>query len=474
MNDLKPYIYRTTDYGATWNLIVDGIPQNEFVRVVREDPVRKGLLYAGTEKGVWVSFNDGANWQTLRRNLPIVPVHDLAIKEGDLIAATHGRSFWILDDLSALRQLTPTVTASTSHLFKPRDVYRAGFGGGGGNGSTGDHPTGQNPPSGAIVYYWLKKPNQLVTMDFLDAGGKVIRSFTSAQDPLVARDSLRQAARADSLKKAGVKADSSQRSEARGEETQQEGPRRAPPPPRVANKAGLNTFSWNLRYPEASSFEGMILWAGGTQGPVAVPGTYTVRMKAEGETATQTFRILKDPRSKATQADLEDQFAFLVKVRDETSKANDAVKLVRNVRSQINDRESKLPADKRSAFESAARSLDATLTAAENEIYQTKNRSGQDPLNYPIKLNNKIAALAGVASSADARPTSQTLEVYRVLSAQLDDQVAKIHSALRASLPGLNQQLTAAGLQPIVESTEEIRSDNPVRSDDMDDEEDNG
>jgi photosystem II stability/assembly factor-like uncharacterized protein len=475
MNDLKPYIYRTSDYGASWQLVVDGIPSNEFVRVVREDPVRKGLLYAGTEKGVWVSFNNGTSWQTLRRNLPIVPVHDLAIKEGDLIAATHGRSFWILDDLSALRQLTPTITTKAAHLFKPRDVYRAGFGGGGGNGAAGDHPTGQNPPSGAIVYYWLKQPSQVVTMEFVDPAGKVIRTFTSNQDPLVARDSLRQAARADSIRKAGAKADSSQRSEARGEETQQEGPRRAPPPPRVANKAGLNTFSWNLRYPEASSFENLIMWAAGTQGPVAVPGTYTVRMKVNGTTESETFRVMKDPRSKATQADLETQFAFLLKVRDETSKANDAVKLVRNVRAQITDRESKLPQDKRASFETAAKPLEATLTAAENEIYQTKNRSGQDPLNYPIKLNNKIAALAGVASSTDARPTSQTLEVYRVLSAQLDVQLDRIHSALRSSLPALNRELSAAGLQPIVESTQELSSDSARPTDDTaDDSDDDG
>jgi photosystem II stability/assembly factor-like uncharacterized protein len=464
-DDLKPYIYRTSDYGATWQPIVSGIPADEFTRVVREDPARKGLLYAGTERGVWVSFNDGANWQTLRRNLPIVPVHDLAVKEGDLIAATHGRSFWIIDDLSAMRQLTPTVTTSASHLFKPRDVYRANFNGGGGTGAAGDHPSGQNPASGAIVYYWLKSPNQTVTMDFLDPAGKVIRTFTSAQDPKVARDSLRNATRADSLKRAGVKTDSAQRSEARSEETPAEdGPRRAPVTPRVANKAGLNTFSWNLRYPEASTFQNMILWAGGTQGPVAVPGAYTVRMKVNnGAAASQTFRVVKDPRSKATQADLNEQFAFLVKVRDETSKANDAVKLVRNIRSQIDDRTKKLPADKKAAFENDAKPFEATLSDAEKALYQTQNRSGQDPLNYPIRLNNKIAALAGVAASADARPTDQTLEVYRILSAQIDAEVAKIKSAVSSSLPKLNTQLTAASLKPIVESTAEEDETSPAR-----------
>jgi len=456
MDDLKPYIYRTTDYGATWKLIVTGIPADEFTRVVREDPVRRGLLYAGTEKGVWVSFNSGESWQTLRRNLPIVPIHDLAVKEGDLIAATHGRSFWILDDLSALHQMNPTITSTASHLFKPRDVYRANFGGGGGTGASGDHPTGSNPPSGATVYYWLKAPNQTVTMDFLDPAGKVIRTFTSAQDPQAARDSLRQAARADSLKKAGARADSAVRSETRGEETPEDGPRRTPPPPRVANKAGLNTFSWNLRYPDASTFQNMILWAAGTQGPVAPPGTYTVRMTVNGAPASQTFKVVKAPRSKATQADLEQQFAFLIKVRDELSKANDAVKLVRSIRSQIADRTAKLPENKRDSFGTAATGLMSVLTTAEQKIYQTQNRSGQDPLNYPIRLNNKIGALAGVAASADARPTDQTLEVYRILSTQLEGELARIRSALTLSLPALNRELAASNVAAIVESTAEV------------------
>ena len=301
MDDMRPYIYRTTDYGATWKLITNGIDPTEFVRVVSEDPERAGLLYAGTERGVWVSFDDGASWQTLRRNLPIVPVHDLAIKEGDLVAATHGRSFWILDDLSALRQMSPAVVAQPAHLFKPRNVYRAGFNGGGGTGAAGGHPTGQNPPSGAMIYYWLKSPNQVVTMDFLDSKGAVIKSFTSNQDPVVAADSVKadsvRAARADSLKRAGIKEDSTARSEARGEETPpgEDAPRRAAPPPRVPNKAGLNSFSWNLRYPDASTFQNLIMWAAGTQGPVAVPGVYTVRMTVGGQTQSQTIHCREGP-----------------------------------------------------------------------------------------------------------------------------------------------------------------------------------
>ena len=468
MDDLRPYIYRTTDYGATWKLITNGIPATEFVRVVREDPERAGLLYAGTERGAWLSFDDGSSWQTLRRNLPIVPVHDLAIKEGDLIAATHGRSFWILDDLSALRQMSPSVVAKPTHLFKPRNVYRAGFNGGGGTGAAGGHPTGQNPPSGAGIYYWLRSPKQVVTMDFLDSKGAVIKSFTSNQDTVVAADSVKadsiRAARSDSLKRAGIKEDSTARSEARGEargeETQpgDEGPRRTPPPPRVPNKAGLNSFAWNLRYPDASTFQNLIMWAAGIQGPVGVPGSYSVRMTVGGLSQTQTFTVLKDPRSTVSQAVLEEQFAFLLAVRDKTTQANSAVRKIRNLKRQLADRTSKMPAAQRAAFKAKADALAAQLSAVEANIYQVKNQAGQDPLNYPIRLNNKIAALAGVAGSAGARPTAQTREVFRILSGQLDAELARLATAMMATLPAINADLKTAALPEIVPSTDEPKA----------------
>ena len=466
LDDMKPYLYRTDDYGATWTRISNGIPATEFTRVLREDPEKAGLLYAGTERGVWVSFDDGASWQSLRRNLPIVPIHDLTIKEGDLIAATHGRSFWILDDLSALRQLSPGVARETVHLFKPRKVYRATFGGGGGNGAAGGHPSGANPPSGAVVYYSLSQPRQLVTMDFLDAQGKVIRSFTSQQDPRVAADSIRadsvRAARADSLRRAGLPPDTTVRSEARGEETPAEegGPQRRPPPPRVANKAGLNMFAWNLRYPDASVFENMILWAGNIAGPVVLPGSYSVRLNVNGQHYTQTFSVVKDPRTTATDADLKEQFDLLMRIREKTSQANDAVKTIRNIKAQLADRGKRLTGDKATAYARVAAELSEKLSAVEGEIYQVKNQSSQDPLNYPIKLNNKIAALAGVVGSTDARPTSQSYTVFNDLSSQLDRQLQAMRGAL-IILPAINATLKQANLPPIVPSAEEIRTTTP-------------
>jgi hypothetical protein len=276
-----------------------------------------------------------------------------------------------------------------------------------------------------------------------------------------------KAARSDSLKKAGVKEDSTTRTEARSEETEagDDGPRRAPPPPRVANKAGLNSFAWNLRYPDAVTFQNLIMWAAGTQGPVAVPGTYSVRMNVGGQSQTQSFTVTKDPRSTASQADLEQQFNFLIAVRDETSKANNAVRTIRNMKAQLADRTAKLPEAQRAAFKAKADAFASQLSDIEAQIYQVKNQSGQDPLNYPIRLNNKIAALAGVAGGADARPTDQTREVFRILSAELETQLNRLQGAMATGLAPLNTDLKAAGIPLLVQSTDEAAPARPVQSD---------
>jgi hypothetical protein len=231
----------------------------------------------------------------------------------------------------------------------------------------------------------------------------------------------------------------------------EDGPIRVPPPPRAPNKAGINSFSWNMRYPDASSFEGLIMWAAGTQGPTAPPGTYRVRLLVDGApVGTESFALRKDPRTKATQADLDAQFAFLTQVRDRTTQANDAVKTIRYVRAQLADREGKLSGTAQSQLRALADPLRTELASVEDSIYQTKNRSGQDPLNYPIRLNNKIAALAGVAASAEARPTEQTTVVFRDLSARLDVELTRMHRALDGTLPKINSVLRSAGQPEIV------------------------
>ncbi len=427
LDDFQPLLYRTTDFGATWTKIVSGIPADEFTRVIREDPVRRGLLYAGTERGAWVSFDDGSNWQKLQRNLPPAPVHDLVIKEGDLLAATHGRSFWVMDDLSALRQMNAQVIAKPAHLFTPRDAYRIEWGGGGGRGgAAGASNPGQNPTSGVVVYYHLGTANQKVLLEFLSPTGEVIKTYQSA-------DSAELAAERDSARVAAAAGAGGGRAGGGGAM-------------RPANAAGLNQFAWDMRYPDASSFRGMIMWAGGTRGPVAPAGIYSVRITA-GDALPQvaTFTLLNDPRSTATTADLVAQFEFLIRVRDRTTAANDAVKTIRNVRAQLAERVDAAPRLKRSAA-----AINAALAAAERELYQVKNQSGQDPLNFPVRLNNQMAGLASVAGSGPYRPTDQSVAVYEEVSSLIEVQLQKIRKVLTEELNKFNQEAKRAGQAPVV------------------------
>ena len=439
MDDQEPYLFRTSDYGRTWTRIdgsgqANGIPATEFTRVVREDEARRGLLFAGTERGVWASLDDGATWFSLRRNLPIVPVHDLTIKEGDLVVATHGRSFYILDDLSVLRQLVPSVMTKAAHLFTPRPSYRVSFGGGGGGGG-GDSPVGQNPPAGVIVNYWLKEPAKRLTMEFRDSTGRTIRSFASDTTP------PRPAPAAGATPTSAAM-------------TPSPGPGAADA---VANEAGMNTFSWNLREADATRFPGMIFWSAGTTGPMVPPGTYSVRLLVDGAPAGDTrFVVRKDPRTDATAADLVAQYKLLMKVRDRTTDANDAVRTVRYVRSQLQARAAELGPDS-VAFRPLAKSVDDKASEIEAMIYQVKNQSGQDPLNYPIRVNNQIAALAGVIGSTEARPTKQSIEVFEILDKELEGYLVQLRQVWKDLLPPVDAFLKEKGKAPIEVKAAEAR-----------------
>ncbi len=403
-DDFKPYVYRTDDYGQTWTKIVNGVAPDDFARAIREDVKVAKLLYLGTEHGVYISFDDGANWQSLRQNLPDTPVHDIAVEQRDLIVATHGRGFYVMDKIGALRQ-GGLQSTTTLRLYKPEDALRG-------------------LDRSLAVDYYLNQAAQKVTVEFLDSQGKPIRTFTGTP----------QASEAP------------QRSQGGGDE---EGFRR-PPDPRPAVIAGLHRLNWDMRYPGATEFPGLIMWAANTRGPQAPPGTYQVRVTADDASATESFAIRREPRvlKDVTDQDLREQFDLAMKVRDKVSQANEAVLLIRGIKTQITDRRSKL-GEKSDNARKALDDFEQALTAVEGEIYQVKLQSSQDPLNFPIKLNNKIAALQGIIESADVRPTEQTYTVFRTLSNRLDEQLTRMDTSVKATLPPVNQLLQREKIEPI-------------------------
>ena len=399
-DDLAPYVWRTDDYGQTWTKIVNGIGANDYARAIREDTRREKMLYLGTEHGIYVSFDDGANWQSLKQNLPDTPVHDIKVEERDLVIATHGRGFHVMDNISPLRQWGAQTTEL--HLFKPDDARRG-------------------LDRALAIDYMLKNPAQKVTIDFLDSQGNVIRSFTGTA--------------ADAAKPAGPP-------------SPEEMFRPRDPKPPVG--AGMHRLNWDLRYKGAADFPGLIMWAASTRGPVTPPGTYQVRVTADGQTETQSFAVRREPHilADATDADLQKEFDLAMQVNRKTTQANEAVLLVRGIRPQIKDRESKLD----SKTGPTARALDKLrddLTAVETSLYQVNNQSGEDPLNFPIRLNNKVATIQGVVESADSAPTEQSYDVFQMLAGRVDQELNKLDSAVKTQLPQVNQMLQKQRLAPI-------------------------
>jgi photosystem II stability/assembly factor-like uncharacterized protein len=402
LDDRAPYIFRTHDCGRTWQKTVAGIRGDDYVHAVREDPKRKGLLYAGAEHGIYASWDDGDHWQSIALNLPDVQVPDLVVEDNDLVIATHGRSMYVLDDISALRGLTADVAAEDVHLFAPRPAVR------GVNGSS--------------FYYTLKKPADTVKVEILDASGALVRSYTGARV-----DSA--AIRADSLKLAKMGCDVR--------------PRREPMPTRTA---GLNRFSWDLRFPGAVSFDCLIFWgAFGAAGPKAPPGQYQVRLTAAGKTLTEKFEVRRDPRLKhATDADLVAQFALAKQILERENAGNGAVVRIRAIRDAVNDRVGKV-----SGLAGQGAALKQKLAVIEEALYQTRTRSGQDLLNFPIKLTNRIASLRQSVETGDARPTDASFVVLKELSAELDHQLAELKRVEDTDVAAFNRALAAHKLEAI-------------------------
>jgi photosystem II stability/assembly factor-like uncharacterized protein len=414
-DDRAPYIYRTHDFGRSWTRITAGVRRDDYAHVVREDPARPGLLYAGTEHGIYVSWDDGTNWHSLSLNLPDTQVPDLVVEDHDLVIATHGRSMYVMDDIAPLRGFNATVVSTPVRAYRARPATR-----------------GVND---AVIQYSLARAADSVRVDVLDVTGKVVRTYVGRPSAPAADSAASASASRDTIL----------------EPTGCEPPRRrgagAPP----TTNAGLNRFTWDLRYPGATAFPCMVIWSAAPEiGPLAVPGTYQVRVTAfnassPSQTATQSLSVRMDPRLEGvTVADLRRQFDLAIRIRGKVTLANDAVLRIRRMRSQLAER-----SRRDTTIAGAANALSAKLRGVEEDLYQVRNRSGQDPLNFPIKLNNRIAALGRSVQTGHARPTNAAYKVFDELSRELDVVLQRLATVERADLAELNRSLEVKGL-PLV------------------------
>lgn len=412
LDDLRPYIYKVTDYGTQWTKLVNNIPDNAYVHVVREDPKRKGLLFAGTETGIYVSFDGGANWQSLKMNLPQAPVDDLVIHNNDLVVATHGRAFWILDDITPLRQLDDKVMSEDVHFFTPETAYRTripSFGG------FGNAAAGQNPPSGAVLDYWMKEaPKGEVKLQILDGQGKVIRTLTS--------------------KKPKEQGGSDEGFFFRGPEA-------------LPTQAGLNRFVWDLRYEPATKVPGLVVWGGSGEGPMAVPGKYEAKLIVAGQDYTASFELKEDPRVKSSQADLEKQLALGLKIRDRISEAHQAVNEMKEVQAEIAEVKKHYADDpKAKSALAAADDLNKKIESIEAGLVQLKSKSGEDSLNFPIMPVDQTEALLSTVDSSDDAPTAQTYTVYDRLNSEITPPMDEWAATKKKDVPALNKEIEKAGV----------------------------
>ena len=398
--DYRPYLYKTKDYGKTWEKIVEGIPENHFTRVLRADPNKEGLLYAGTESGMFISFDDGKLWSSFQLNLPLVPITDLTIKNNNLIAATQGRSIWLIDDLTPLHQMNDQVKNANFHLFKPLDSYRMGYSSWGSSGNAG-----KNHHNGVKVFYNINQSlindSASVSLEFFDSNKKLIKRFSS-----------------DDKKN------------------------------KLVLNGKKNSFVWNMRYDDAKGFDGLIMWAASLRGPKAAPGEYSVKLNVDKESIETNFTILKDPRSMSSNNDLKEQFDFLISIRDKINTIHKSIEEIRSTRNQLNNLKDKLD-ENHTEINGMIDEINTKISKIEKNLYQTKNRSGQDPLNFPIRLNNKLAHLTSVASVGNYKPTDQMYNVRDELLILIDKELESWKSIKSTDLERLNTTIIKNNIQLI-------------------------
>ncbi len=400
-DDFTPYIFKTEDYGKTWTKITSGIAAMHFTRCLRADKKVKGLLYAGTEYGMYISYDDGANWKSFQLNLPMVPITDLTIKENDLVVATQGRAFWVLDDLSIVQQKQSTITDKNIHLFAVNDAYRYE-----GAQNLNAKNAGINPPNGSVINYYLKNviDSAKVSIEILDKNKKQIKLFSTT---------------------AKEKED------------------------KIEVAKGMNSFVWDMNYAPAEKIEGQILWHGTVPGPKAAPGNYFYKIKNEKDSADGSFIIKANPAYKITQQDYEEQFNFLLAVRDKFNEIQKAGKNIKDVRKQINDFAEKQGKDIPKDIKLQADTINKQMTIIEEALHQTKAKSGQDVLNFPIRLDDKISGLYDFAVSGNAAPAKQVKEAYTELAAQADLQLSKLKKIMEDEVVKLNGMIREKSL-PVI------------------------
>ncbi|HET8771070.1 MAG TPA: glycosyl hydrolase [Gemmatimonadaceae bacterium] len=397
LDDFSPYIFRTRDFGRTWTKIVDGIRADDYVHAVREDPTRRGLLYAAAQHGTYISYDDGAHWQSLQLNMPDVPVVDLIVERNELVIATHGRGFWVLDNIAPLRQATPTVMAAATHLYTPVAAIRSGA-------------------PATITWKADKAPTKL-SLEVLDSTGAVLRSFESAPPS------------------------------AAGATPRRGGGRRGGGPTYLPLEAGLTNFSWDLRTEPIVGFDGMILWGARLTGPVVPPGRYTLRLVADGKAMTAPLDVERNPfLPDVSVADLHAQYQFGRMVRDEATKANQAVIDIRRVKAQL---ENRLERSDDRRLKARGATLEKNASAVEQDIYQVKNQSGQDPLNFPIKVNNRLANLLSMSERGDGRPTTNMPEIFGILKDELKVHTDRLAEVWKRDLLAVNNELARLQLPPL-------------------------
>jgi photosystem II stability/assembly factor-like uncharacterized protein len=423
LDDLSPYIFRTHDFGRTWTTIVNGIGSHDYVHVVREDPTRRGLLYAGTQHGVYVSFDDGDRWEPLSLNLPDAPVADLIVEANSLAIATHGRGFYVLDDIAPLRQTSPEVAAADAFLFKPADAIRSG--------------------GGATISYVLKKPAQALTIDILDGKGQVIRTVPGVPPGERGGRGQQEAGRAAGAGAGAAAAGTEENPEGTA---QGRGGRGRGGGASASMTAGMNRVTWDLQYAGATTFPGMVLWGATTSGPFALPGSFQVRLTVDGKTFAQPLSVKRHPLRSVSDLDLREQFELAIQIRDKVSEANNAVIQIRRIKQQVGER---LTKSSDAQLKSCADRLTKSLSAVEEEIYQVRNQSNQDPLNFPIKINNRLAALMRVVTTGDGKPIGNAVPIFKDLSAELKTQTDRLQEALLSELAAFNAEAKRLGLPEV-------------------------